>query len=273
MNYADFVHLRVHTAYSLSEGAIHVKDLVKQCVGLKMPAVAVTDTNNMFAALEFSSAGTGMGVQPIIGVTLTVKNPYREKKKTGKAVEQPEGLVLLAQNELGYGNLMKIVSKAHLESDVQVGVQFPVDSFSDLSEGVICLTGGANGPIGRLISDNKQDDAEKLLLQLKDYFGDRLYIEIQRHGTEIEEETEEAFLDYAFEHNIPIVATNQPYFVGPDMYQPHDALLCMGDSTYVAVQDRRKVNAEYRFKSAEEMKQLFNDLPEAYENTVKIAKR
>ncbi|UTW57487.1 DNA polymerase III subunit alpha [Kordiimonas sp. SCSIO 12603] len=273
MNYADFVHLRVHTAYSLSEGAIHVKDLVKQCVGHKMPAVAMTDTNNMFAALEFSSAGTGMGIQPIIGVTLTVKNPYRENKKGGKVKEQPEALVLLAQNEEGYQNLMKIVSKAHLESDVQVGVQFPVSGFNGFSEGIICLTGGANGPIGRLIRDGKNEDAENLLLQLKEYFGDRLYVELQRHGEEFEEETEEVFLDLAYEHNVPIVATNQPYFAGPDMYQPHDALLCMADSTYVAVTDRRKLNAEYRFKTAEEMKELFKDLPEAYENTVNIAKR
>ncbi len=106
MSHTNFVHLRVHTAYSLSVGAIHVKDLVKQCVGHNMPAVAVTDTDNMFAALEFSSAATSSGVQPIIGVTLTVQNKYRDTKKTGKVVEHPEALVLLAQTEEGYANLM-----------------------------------------------------------------------------------------------------------------------------------------------------------------------
>ena len=112
MAHTDFVHLRVHTAYSLSEGAIHVKDLVKQCVGLKVPAVAVTDNNNMFAALEFSGAATSGGVQPLIGVTLFVKTSYRKKKKvTSKEVEYQESLALMAQNESAYRYLIKIVSK------------------------------------------------------------------------------------------------------------------------------------------------------------------
>ena len=274
MSLANFVHLRVHTAYSLSEGAIHVKDLVKQCVGFKMPAVAVTDNNNMFAALEFSGAAASSGIQPLIGVTLFVKTSYRTKKKaTGKQVEFPESVVLLAQTDEGYRNLMKIVSKAHLESDVQVGVQFPIEEFEGRSEGVICLTGGVHGPIGKLLQENNDQGAEDCLLDLMRSFGDRLYVEIQRHGQELELETEESFLDLAYKHEIPIVATNQPYFVGPDMYEPHDALMCMADSTYVAVTERRKLNPEYRFKTAEEMIDLFKDIPEAVDNTINIAKR
>ncbi|MEX0299971.1 MAG: PHP domain-containing protein [Kordiimonas sp.] len=274
MSHTNFVHLRVHTAYSLSEGAIHVKDLVKQCVGFKMPAVAMTDNNNMFAALEFSGAAASNGVQPIIGVTLFVKSPYRVKKKsTGKQAEYPEALVLLAQTDEGYRNLMKIVSKAHLESDVQVGVQFPIEEFEGRAEGVICLSGGVHGPIGKLLQDNNAKGAEDCLLDLKRAFGDRLYMEIQRHDQELEQRTEEAFLDLAYKHDVPIVATNQPYFVGPDMFEPHDALMCMADSTYVAVTERRKFNPEYRFKTAEEMIERFKDLPEAIENTENIAKR
>jgi len=274
MSHVDFVHLRVHTAYSLSEGAIHVKDLVKQCVGHKMPAVAMTDTNNMFAALEFSSAATGAGVQPIVGVTLFVKSQYRtEKKKNCKQVEYPEALVLLAQTDEGYRNLMKIVSKAHLESDTQVGVQFPLEEFAGRTEGIICLTGGAQGPVGKLLQENNLDAAEKCLLELKSFFGNRLYMELQRHGLDVEEQTEEAFLDLAYTHNIPIVATNQPYFASKSMYEPHDALMCMADSTYVAVTERRKFNEHYRFKTAEEMTEQFKDLPEAIENTKNIAKR
>ncbi|MFC3051105.1 DNA polymerase III subunit alpha [Kordiimonas pumila] len=273
MGYANFVHLRVHTAYSLSEGAIHVKDLVKQCVGFKMPAVAMTDNNNMFAALEFSSVAASSGIQPIVGVTLFVNNPYRGKRDKIKKVEWPEAIVLLAQTDKGYRNLMKIVSKAHLESDVQVGVKYPFEDLAQYSEGLICLTGGARGPIGQLILDGNMEGAEKCLLDLKDYFGDRLYVEIQRHDEPQEQATEEAFLDLAYKHSLPIVATNQPYFVGPDMYEPHDALMCMADSTYVAVQERRRLNSDYRFKTAEEMIDRFKDLPEAIENTINISKR
>jgi len=274
MSCAEFVHLRVHTAYSLSEGAIHVKDLVKQCVGMKMPAVAMTDTNNMFAALEFSSAASGSGVQPIVGVTLYVKSGFEEASTRGKKIEEvPQTLVLLAQTDEGYKNLMKIVSRAHLQSDPQVGVCFPIDGLEGLSEGIICLTGGAQGPVGKLLLDGKADAAEACLLTLKKYFGDRLYIELQRHGLDTEAMTEEAFLDLAYEHNIPVVATNQPYFVSNDMYEAHDALLCMADSTYVAVEDRRKLNREYRFKTAEEMIEQFKDIPEAIENTIKISQR
>jgi len=273
MSYEGFVHLRVHTAYSLSEGAIHVKDLVKQCVGLKMPAVAVTDTNNMFGALEFSCAAVAGGVQPIIGVTLSVDAHRVRSERSKKSVERPDSLILLAQNATGYGNLMKIVSKAHLDSDVQVGVQFPIENLEPLSEGLICLTGGTEGPVGGLLLDQKPAEAEACLLQLQSYFGDRLYVELQRHGTDDELQTEEAFLDLAYKHNIPIVATNQPFFVGPDMYEAHDALLCMAESTYVAVTDRRRLNPEYRFKAANEMMELFKDLPEAIENTTNVASR
>jgi len=274
MNRTGFVHLRVHTAYSLSEGAIHVKELVKQCVGLKMPAVAVTDTNNMFGALEFSSASVSAGVQPIIGVTLNVKSTQTVQSGRGKKQsERPQSLVLLAQTDAGYRNLMKIVSRAHLDSDVQVGVQFPIEELEPFADGLICLSGGVEGPVGRLLLDQKTEEAEACLKQLHAYFGDRFYIELQRHGLEAEIQTEEAFLDLAYKYEIPIVATNEPYFVSASMYEAHDALLCMAESTYVAVADRRRLNPEYRFKSAEEMINLFKDIPEAIENTINIATR
>ncbi|PCI64449.1 MAG: DNA polymerase III subunit alpha [Kordiimonadales bacterium] len=274
MGHADFVHLRTHTAYSLSEGAIHVKDMVKQCVGFKMPAVAMTDTNNMFGALEFSEAASGAGVQPIVGVTLFVKNIRSKTQERGKKrPERPQCLVLLAQNDAGYRNLMKIVSQAHLESDVQDGVRFPIENLKDQAEGLICLTGGPNGPIAALLMQNNPSGAEECLSELKEYFGDRLYVELQRHGEDIEQQTEEAMMDLAYKLKLPLVATNQPYFVGIDMFEAHDALLCMAESTYVAVTDRRRLNPEYRFKTSEEMIQLFKDIPEAIENTMEISRR
>ncbi|GHF28559.1 DNA-directed DNA polymerase [Kordiimonas sediminis] len=273
MAHAEFVHLRVHTAYSLSEGAIHVKDLVKQCVGLHMPAVAMTDTDNIFAGLEFSTYAAEAGIQPIIGVTLHVKNPFKKQDGQKKAPPPADELVLLAQSEQGYKNLLRLVSRAHLESDPQYGVQLPLDAFEGLSDGIICLTGGPTGPVGSLLLGGQKDDAEECLKVLSGHFPERLYVELLRHGEQAEEAIEEDLLDFAYKYDLPIVATNRPYFVSTDMYQAHDTLLCMADGTYVAETNRRKLNSDYRFKSAEEMAVLFKDLPEAIENTVKIAKR
>ncbi|WP_374763927.1 DNA polymerase III subunit alpha [Yunchengibacter salinarum] len=273
MTAATFIHLRVHTAYSLSEGAIHVADLVKQCVGLKMPAVAMTDTDNMFAALEFSSKAAESGVQPIVGVTLHVQNPFLTVDPRARSGPAPDQLVLLAQSETGYGNLMKLVSKGHLESDPTQGVRLPLEAFDGLTEGIICLSGGASGPVGRLLLEGDGAGAESCAARLQALFPDRFYMEISRHGLEAEDRTEEAMLDIAFDRGIPVVATNQPFFVSRDMYEAHDTLLCMADSTYVSAEDRRRLNPEFRFKTAEEMVELFKDIPEAIENTVNIAKR
>ncbi|WP_308909653.1 DNA polymerase III subunit alpha [Pseudokordiimonas caeni] len=273
MSHAGFVHLRVHTAYSLSEGAIHIKDLVKQCVGMNLPAVAVTDTDNMFAALEFSTYAADAGVQPIIGVTLSVKNTFRKVEGRAKKAPPPDHLVLLAQSDAGYANLMKIVSKAHLESDPQLGVQLPLDALEGFTDGIICLTGGVAGPVGSLLVMGQGMEAESCLRYLAGIFPDRLYVELQRHDLPEEDATEEAFIDMAYKHGLPLVATNQPYFTSASMYEAHDTLLCIADGTYVAEQKRRRLNPDYRFKTAEEMIDLFKDLPEAIENTLQIAKR
>lgn len=271
---SNFIHLHVHTAYSLSEGAIHVKDLVKQCVGHAMPAVAVTDRNNMFAGLEFSVAASEAGVQPIIGVSLDVVESVdglQVAAHTNKATAGP--LVLLAQNEDGYLNLMRTISRAHLEKDAADGVAFPLKDLEGLAEGLICLTGGVDGLVGQALVDQDADKARGLLTRLKTMFDDRLYMELQRHGRDDEKAIEEDLLDLAYELDLPIVATNEPYFVKGGDYEAHDTLLCMADSTYVSEQERRRLNADYRFKTADEMVDLFKDLPEAIENTVNIAQR
>lgn len=269
----QFVHLRVHTAYSLAEGAIHVKNLIKQCQGLGFPAVAMTDTNNMFGALDFSMAGSGAGVQPIVGVQISLRNTFLPVDPKAKSRPEPDQLVLLAMSRAGYGNLMKLVSKAHLESDALEGPQITLEDMRGFTEDVICLTGGMHGPVNHLILKGLFDEASSCLDLMQDLFGDRLYVELQRHGLEEEEASEEPLLDLAFDKNIPIVATNECFFVGPDMYEAHDALLCIDAGAYVDETDRRRVTPEHRFKSAEEMIDLFKDLPEAIENTLNISKR
>ncbi|HEY0832953.1 MAG TPA: DNA polymerase III subunit alpha [Azospirillum sp.] len=277
---ADFIHLRVHSAYSLSEGAIKTKELVKLCHKQHMPAVAVTDTGNLFGALEFALAATDTGVQPIIGIVLGITRigpaPTKPGGVAGKGANQPDQLVLLCQTEQGYRNLMKLVSKAFIESDPMAGPQVALDALEGHSDGLIALTGGPQGTVGRLLGEGQKELAVEVLERLKRLFPGRLYVELQRHGgafAAIEDAIETPLVDLAYAHDLPLVATNDCYFSTADMYEAHDALLCIAEGAYVSQEDRRRLTPDHRFKSAEEMRLLFADLPEAIDNTVVIARR
>ena len=269
---ANFVHLHVHSAYSLAEGAIRIKDLIKKCQTYDMPAVAVTDTSNLFGALEFSTKMVEAGIQPIIGTQMAIARP-EGMSPTSTTMDDPDQLVLLCQNEKGYMNLLKLASKAFVDSGVENPTHITWEQLREYSEGIICLTGGPKGTIGRQIIENRVDAAEETLKTLMDIFDDRLYIELLRHGSLDETQIEDTLLDFAYAHNVPIVATNNCYFSDRDMHEAHDALICIAAGRYVSEDDRPKVTAEHYFKSPEEMIELFKDLPEAIENTVKIAQR
>ena len=270
---SGFVHLHVHSAYSLAEGAIKIKDLAGLCKKLSMPAVAVTDTGNLFGALQFSLVAAKEGVQPIIGCQIWVEKPEQIDQRS-KKVEMPDQLVVLAQDQQGYKNLIKLSSKAYLQPLEHADK--PAVTWEDIktySKGLICLTGGVKGCVGRMLGEHRAPEAEKNLLWLKETFGDRLYIELQRHGTADEVAIEDGLLDLAYAHNIPIVATNDCFFPDPGMYEAHDAFMCIAQGAYVQDAARRRVTPEHYFKSAEQMIELFRDLPEAVENTVVIAQR
>jgi DNA polymerase-3 subunit alpha len=272
-----FIHLRVHTAYSLLEGAVQLKKLPDMCVKAKMPAVAVTDTNNLFGALEFSEAAAKSGVQPIIGCQFDLA--YAGASRPGEKTPDPKAIVLLAQNEAGYMNLMKLNSCAFLEAGDALP-HITLDQLAKFAEGLICLSGGALGPVGQLIQDGQSDKARALVEKLAGIYPDRFYMEVQRHPdgdhprTPVEELTEGPMLALAYEMDLPLVATNDVHFPKRDMYEAHDALICISDGAYVDQQaDRRRLTPEHYFKSQDEMVKLFADLPEAVENTVEIAKR
>nr|WP_293949874.1 DNA polymerase III subunit alpha [Sneathiella sp.] len=266
-----FVHLRVHSAYSLSEGAVSVKDILKLCQADRMPAAGITDTNNMFGALEFSLALMDGGVQPLIGCQIAISRE-KDVDRSGRRPE-PDPLVVLAQNEVGYGNLLKLTSEAFLKTDAGETAQVSLSSLAACAEGVICLTGGAEGPIGRLLAGDQYEAAEKYTRMLREIFQDRLYMEIQRHGLVLEKRTEPGFLKLAYDLDIPLVATNEVFFANRDMYEAHDALLCIAAGKYVGDQDRPKRTPEHYFKTQAEMVALFSDLPEAIDNTLVIAER
>ncbi|WP_341367207.1 DNA polymerase III subunit alpha [Yoonia sp. BS5-3] len=270
-----FIHLRVHTEYSLLEGAVPVKKLPGLAAGMDMPAVAVTDSNNMFCALEFSEGAKGAGIQPIIGCQVDVGYATVEQ---GKRPEDPAPIVLLAQNETGYENLMKLNSCAYLDAEGQLP-QVTVDELGQYSAGLICLSGGPDGPIGRLLRQGQRPKADALMDRLAAIYPERLYVELQRHPgdgglPEAEQLSERGHIELAYAKGLPLVATNDAYFPKTELYEAHDALICIAEGAYVDQQEpRRRLTPQHYFKSPQEMVTLFADLPEAIENTVEIAKR
>ena len=279
-NAPRFIHLRTHTEHSLLEGAVPVKKLVKTVAAMGMPAVAVTDTNNMFAALEFSVTALGEGVQPIVGCQISVAF---DPTQPGERPRPPAPLVLLAQSEAGYMNLMKLNTFLYIDGEKSGQGLLPQVSLAELeshAEGIICLTGGPEGPLGRLLQTGQATKARGLLDRLACAFSGRLYVELQRHPGEggrlpdAERLCERGFIDLAYDMALPIVATNDVYFPKASMYEAHDALICIAEGAYVDQQEpRRRLTPQHYLKSGAEMCALFADLPEALHSTVEIARR
>lgn len=263
----QFIHLRICSSYSLLRGAIKIPKILSLCQENNMPAVGISDYNSMFGVLEFSSTLSKGGVQPIIGTILSIStsNAVNNDNKNFSDV------LLIAQNEIGYKNLMHMVSQAYLTYAVDNIPCFPYDKIAQYSDGVIFLTGGVKGIIGKQLKQGNIDIAASQLADLKDIFKDRLYVEIIRDSNEII--VEDDMLNLAYDYNVPIVATNNIFFPTPDMVEAHDVLMCIGAGKFLVDNDREKSLADYYFKSQEEMLTLFGDLKEATENTLVIAER
>ncbi len=272
-----FVHLRVHCAYSLLEGALTIPHLVTLAAEHHMPALALTDTNNLFGALEFSESLAQARIQPIIGCTLSLS--FAPKAETQPESGEPRRhinhgrIALLAKDANGYANLIKLSTEAYRYGADSGEALVTISHLALHQEGLIALTGGPDGVIDRAIAANDFRFAEAALNSLKGIFGDRLYVELQRHGLPQERAAEPLLLDLAYDNHLPIVATNEPYFAAPDDFEAHDALICIAQGSYVAVDQRRRLSPEHYFKSARQMTELFADLPEAIENTIEVARR
>ncbi|GLQ20284.1 DNA polymerase III subunit alpha [Algimonas porphyrae] len=268
----DFVHLRMRSPYSLLEGALKMKETADRLNSYRQPAIAITDTNNLCGALEFSEVMVGAGIQPIIGVTLSMD--LEGERQPGQLHKDPDGsLVLLAQNETGYENLMALSSEAFLDVDGMEVPHIKASRLTGRTEGVIALTGGTDGALDRLLIQGRPDEARRWLSILAAQFPNALYVELQRHGLPEQSRIEPELIDLAYAMDLPLVATNDPYFLGPEMYDAHDTLLAMSEGSYVLEQDRRKLTTRHYLKSSEEMLALFSDLPEALANTLAIAQR
>ncbi|MBU2580675.1 MAG: DNA polymerase III subunit alpha [Alphaproteobacteria bacterium] len=285
-NRLRFVHLRVHSAYSLLEGALPIPKLAKLAEKHGYPALALTDTNNLFGALDFSEKLAKAGVQPIVGVTIAVdfegdgvEDPLaavRQGRATGsdhQRLSRDGFLALLAASETGYLNLMKIVSAAHLAVEDGAPPHVTLSRLQTHADGLIVLTGGPDGPVDRAIGEGRAGVAESRMKSLRSAYGDRLYVEIQRHGWDRERQVEPQIIDLAYRLELPLVASNEAFFEGPSDFEAHDALICIAEGRYVVEDDRRRMTPQHYFKSSDEMAEVFADLPEALANTLEIARR
>mgnify|MGYP001248040848 CR=1 FL=1 len=260
---ANFVHLRLHSAYSLAESTLQIEALLALIVDDKQPAAAITDTNNMFGALEFAQTLSGAGIQPIMGAQINIQD-----------IQGQGEVVLLAKDESGYVNLSKLLSKTLLEADATHDPACVLDDLAVHSDGLLLLTGGAiAGFVGGPAGDGRPGLAMSRARQLFDIMGDRVYVELQRHGLAVEKAAEPFLLDIADQLNLPLVATNDCRFENVEMSQPHDILVCIGTGYKFSEVDRPRFSPEHHFKSAVAMTALFKDVPEAITNTLVIAKR
>ena len=251
----EFTHLKIHTQYSICEGALRTADLARYCKENKIKAAGLCDSNNLCGALEFSETLAKTKTQPIIGTQINI----HYKNHTGK-------IPLFAKNLEGYKNLIKLSSKSFLEIEDSEEPHCKIEDIEKYSEGLILLTGTFDGFFGKLFSKNLIDTISLLLAKLKKIYEDNLYIEIQRHNDVGEKLFENFLLNLSKQLDLPIIATHEVFYLGKDMYEAHDAYLCIGEKTYLNVKDRRKYSNQHYLKKSEEMSDLFKDLPDALKN-------
>jgi len=265
-----FVHLRVRSAYSLLEGAIKADAIGALAAAGAMPAVALTDRANLFGALEFSVVTSKAGVQPIIGCALPVSGIGQGPPERWARIPT---IVLLAQNAAGWRHLCELSSAAFLDVEASDEPHVPWAEVASRAEGLILLSGGADGPVDPLFAAGRAREGRAALAEMKRVFGGRLYVEIQRHGLASQAAAEPGLIAWAYDEDVPLVATNDAHFARAETWRAHDALLCIASGAFVDQEDRRRITPEHWFKPAADMRTLFADLPEACDNTLQIARR
>src|SRR5215470_8393742 len=262
-----FVHLRLHTEYSLSDSVVRVPELIAAAAAAGMPAVAVTDQNNLFAMVKFYREALKNGVKPLVGVDLLV----REEGERAA----PSRLTLLCQSQSGYRNLSRLVSRAYLEGQERgvPRIERRWLSVQDLT-GLIALSGATEGDVGRALVNGKEGDAERALDAWLALFPNRFYLELQRLGRPFEEAYIAGAVALAARRGVPVVATNDVRFLKQDEFESHEARVCIHDGALLADPGRvRRYSQQQYLRSPQEMAALFADVPEALANSVEIARR
>lgn len=276
MHHADFVHLHLHTEYSLLDGAIGLDKLIKKAMDLKMPAIAVTDHGNLFSALDFYLKATKAGIKPIIGCEIYVA-PGSRFDKTVNTCQNEEAsyhLILLARNKQGYKNLVKLATAAYLEG-FYYKPRIDKDLLRRHSEGLIALTACLGGEVPTLLLQNRYEDAKRVALDYEKMLGrDNFYFELQDNGIPEQEQVNRELIKLSKDTGIPLVATNDCHYLDMEDHKAHDALLCIQTGKTVKDANRMRFSSEtFYLKTPDEMKKSFSYVPEAIANTVKIAER
>src|SRR5690606_5265813 len=245
-----FVPLRVFSSFTMLEGAIEPKTIAKAARDRGFPAIAVADRNGLYGVMAFGDACKAAGVQPIIGALLSIARPGQRMANGAPLIDWA---ALYAQDAKGYDNLCALVSAAHLDRPVEQDPHVALSALAGRTDGLICLTGGGEGALARLLADDQKTPAEDYVEQLEALFGDRLYIELSRRGDPVETAAEAALIEMAYRRALPLVATNPANFVEPQFHPAHDAMLCIAQSAYVESEDRRVSSPEAWLKPAEAM--------------------
>ncbi|MBN1687875.1 MAG: DNA polymerase III subunit alpha [Candidatus Omnitrophica bacterium] len=274
MSHSDFVHLHCHTQYSLLDGAAKVNDLIRRAVELKFPAIAMTDHGNLFGTVDFYSHAMKQGIKPIIGMETYIAPGSRFEKQAHGIKEASFHFVLLARNEVGHQNLMKLSSAGYLEG-FYYRPRIDKDLLKAHSEGLIGLTGCLKGEVAYSIRNDQPHEARRALREFLDIFGPQnLYLEIMDQGLEPQRKVIQEYLKLKKEFGIKLVATNDVHYIYRHHAEAHDALICIGTGTTIDEPNRIRYHGDnYYLKSAEEMKELFKEIPEAVKSTLEIAER
>src|SRR6201982_2168530 len=268
----SFVHLHLHTEYSLLDGAIRMKELMKKAVEFKMPAVAITDHGNLFGAIEFYQEAIRAGVKPIIGCEAYVA-PASHKDRAASRRDAAYHFTLLAENETGYRNLVKLVTAAHLDG-FHYAPRIDKEMLAAHSEGLIGLSGCLAGEINTAIQANNIEKAKQSAAEYRDILGaENFFLELHDHGMEEQKICNAALVHMARDLSVGLVAANDVHFLRRSDHEAHDVMLCIGTGKVVQDESRMRYLPELYFKSPDEMREVFRDFPQAIENTLKIGER
>jgi DNA polymerase-3 subunit alpha len=268
---SHYIHLRCHSEFSITDGIVKIEDYVKQAVDKNMPAVAITDLSNLFGAVKFYKKATEEGLKPLIGCELWLENEINR--------DEPYRILTLCKDKEGYENLSQLLSKAYLENQYRERAEIKKSwLLTEFNKGLIVLSGATSGDIGQLMLNEKFDEAKEALSQWKNYFGDRFYIELQRHGEGDLKVKQEQYikqvLHYAVDYEVPVVATHPIQFMKEDDFRAHESKSCIAEGFVLGDRRRPKLFTSNQYcKDEAEMTELFSDIPSALANSVSIAGR
>ncbi len=252
---SQFINFKIHTQYSICEGAVKIEDLANYCKEKKISSVGISDNFNLCGALDFSEEISKVGTQPIIGSQINFK-----------CFDVIGKLPVFAKTELGFQALTKLSSKSYLEVEKNSDPYCLIEDLYKNSEDLIVLSGGIESLFSNLIKKNKIKELEKITKKFKDFFSNSFYFEIQRHNDPGEKNLENIFIDLSKKFKLPLIASQEVFYINQDMYEAHDALLCIGEKTYIHEKNRKKFTDQHYLKSSDEIKKLYQDMPEALEN-------